>query len=46
MAFIRTALIIGALLLGWTALRHQGVAGSAAATPAVVIPPVPSGTAG
>jgi hypothetical protein len=30
MAFIRTALIIVALLLGWTALRHQGVAGNEA----------------
>ncbi len=26
MAFVRTALIILALLLGWTALRHQGLA--------------------
>ena len=26
MAFVRTALIIMALLLGWTALRHQGLA--------------------
>jgi hypothetical protein len=26
MAIIRTALIILALLLGWTALRHQGLA--------------------
>lgn len=28
MAFIRTVLIILALLIGWTALRHQGLAGS------------------
>lgn len=27
MAFVRTMLIIVALLLGWTALRHQGLAG-------------------
>ncbi len=26
MAFVRTALIIMALLLGWTALRHEGLA--------------------
>ncbi len=26
MAFVRTALIILALLLGWTALRHQSLA--------------------
>jgi hypothetical protein len=26
MTFLRTALIILALLLGWTALRHQGLA--------------------
>jgi len=26
MAVLRTALIILALLLGWTALRHQGLA--------------------
>jgi hypothetical protein len=26
MAFVRTALIILALLLGWGALRHQGLA--------------------
>lgn len=26
MAIVRTALIILALLLGWTALRHQGLA--------------------
>ncbi len=26
MAFVRTAIIIVALLLGWTALRHQGLA--------------------
>lgn len=28
MAFFRTLLIILALLLGWTALRHQGLATS------------------
>ena len=28
MAFVRTVLIIVALLLGWTALRHQGLAGN------------------
>ncbi len=26
MAFVRTAIIILVLLLGWTALRHQGLA--------------------
>ena len=36
MAFIRTALIIVALLLGWTALRHQGVAGNPAASAVMV----------
>jgi hypothetical protein len=34
MAFIRTALIILALLLGWTALRHQGLAHNPSAAPA------------
>jgi hypothetical protein len=38
MAFIRTALIILALLLGWTALRHQGIAGGPAPAPVSVIP--------
>ena len=37
MAFIRTALIIVALLIGWTALRHQGVAGSPTALPTAAL---------
>jgi len=32
MAFVRTALLILALLLGWTALRHQGLAQGPAAS--------------
>ena len=35
MAFIRTVLIIVALLLGWTALRHQGLAHIPAPLPMV-----------
>ncbi len=38
MAFIRTVLIIAALLLGWTALRHQGLAGGPATLPTAVNP--------
>ena len=34
MAFVRTALIIIALLIGWTALRHQSLA-HAPSVPAV-----------
>ncbi len=32
MAFVRTAFIILALLIGWTALRHQGMANAPAAS--------------
>ncbi len=37
MAFIRTFLIILALLLGWTALRHEGLASNPATAPSLSV---------
>lgn len=43
MAFVRTALIIMALLLGWTALRHQGLAHGPTVAPSPASSPTGAG---